>query len=124
MVMTKEYGYIIDYKDLFKSLEGAVKDYTSGAFDGFDKDDVAGLLQDRLSKAREHLEEAREVDKASLRTCRSAARFGILLAIFLPPETAVMLNSSRTTSRIAWLLYKACGVARSLHLQISRTNCA
>ena len=26
----KEYGYIIDYKDLFKSLEGAVHDYTSG----------------------------------------------------------------------------------------------
>ena len=26
----KEYGYIIDYKDLFKSLEGAVQDYTSG----------------------------------------------------------------------------------------------
>ncbi len=25
----KEYGYIIDYKDLFKSLEGAVQDYTS-----------------------------------------------------------------------------------------------
>src|SRR5712664_2696582 len=28
----KDYGYIVDYKDLFKSLEGAVKDYTSGAF--------------------------------------------------------------------------------------------
>ena len=38
----KEYGYIIDYKDLFKSLEGAVHDYTSGALDGYDKDDVAG----------------------------------------------------------------------------------
>src|ERR1039457_870414 len=24
----KDYGYIIDYKDLFKSLEGAVQDYT------------------------------------------------------------------------------------------------
>ena len=33
----KEYGYIIDYKDLFKSLEGAVTDYTSGALDGYDK---------------------------------------------------------------------------------------
>ena len=60
----KEYGYIIDYKDLFKSLEGAVKDYTSGAFDGYDREDVAGLLKDRLTKAREHLEEARETVKA------------------------------------------------------------
>jgi len=60
----KEYGYIIDYKDLFKSLEGAVHDYTSGALDGYDKEDVAGLLGDRLDKARERLEETREAVKA------------------------------------------------------------
>jgi type I restriction enzyme, R subunit len=60
----KEYGYIIDYKDLFKSLEGAVNDYTSGALDGYDKEDVAGLLKDRLGKARERLEETREAVKA------------------------------------------------------------
>jgi len=60
----KEYGYIIDYKDLFKSLEGAVRDYTSGALDGYDKEDVAGLLEDRLRKARERLEETRESVRA------------------------------------------------------------
>src|SRR5207247_3148935 len=60
----KEYGYIIDYKDLFKSLEGAVQDYTSGALDGYDKEDVAGLLEDRLGKARERLQETREAVKA------------------------------------------------------------
>ncbi len=60
----KEYGYIIDYKDLFKSLEGAVHDYTSGALDGYDREDVAGLLDDRLVKARERLEETRESVKA------------------------------------------------------------
>src|SRR2546426_11318402 len=43
----KEYGYVVDYKDLFKSLDRAVTDYTSGALDGFDREDVAGLLQDR-----------------------------------------------------------------------------
>jgi type I restriction enzyme R subunit len=60
----KEYGYIIDYKDLFKSLEGAVNDYTGGALDGYDQEDVKGLLEDRLAKARERLEEAREAIKA------------------------------------------------------------
>ncbi|MBN2387684.1 MAG: type I restriction endonuclease subunit R [Anaerolineales bacterium] len=60
----KEYGYIVDYKDLFQSLEGAVKDYTSGAFDAYDKEDVVGLLSNRLDKAREHLEETRETIKA------------------------------------------------------------
>jgi type I restriction enzyme R subunit len=60
----KEYGYIIDYKDLFMNLEGAVTDYTSGAFDAFDEEDVSGLLTNRLEKARERLEEAREAIKA------------------------------------------------------------
>ena len=46
------------------SLEGAVKDYTSGALDGYDKEDVAGLLQDRLAKARELLEERLESVRA------------------------------------------------------------
>ena len=61
---SKNYGYIIDYKDLFQSLEGAVSDYTSGALDGYDKEDVKGLLESRLVKAREDLEDAREAVKA------------------------------------------------------------
>lgn len=56
----KEYGYIIDYKDLFKSLESAMDDFTSEAFDTFDKDDVAGLLTNRLIKWKEDLDEALE----------------------------------------------------------------
>jgi len=60
----KEYGYIIDYKDLFKSLESSIKDYTGGALDGYDREDVEGLLKDRLEKARERLEELRESIKA------------------------------------------------------------
>jgi type I restriction enzyme R subunit len=60
----KEYGYIIDYKDLFNSLEGAVADYTGEALDGYDKEDVAGLLENRLEKARERLEETRETVRA------------------------------------------------------------
>lgn len=60
----KEYGYIIDYKDLFHSLEGAIHDYTSGALDGYDKVDVAGLLTNRLEKGRERLDETREAVKA------------------------------------------------------------
>ena len=60
----KEYGYIIDYKDLFNSLEKSIKDYTGEAFGGYDREDVSGLLKDRLEKGRERLEEAREAVKA------------------------------------------------------------
>ena len=60
----KEYGYVIDYKDLFRSLEGAIRDYTGEAFDGFDEEDVKGLLSDRLERGRERLEETREAVRA------------------------------------------------------------
>ncbi len=63
----KEYGYVIDYKDLFKSLESSIEDYTTyttGAFDKYDKEDVIGLLKNRLTKAKEHLDETRETIKA------------------------------------------------------------
>jgi len=56
----KDYGYIIDYKDLFKSLEKSVADYTSEAFDRFEEGDVKGLLKDRIKVAREKLDTALE----------------------------------------------------------------
>lgn len=60
----KEFGYVVDYKDLFNSLEQAVSDYTSGALDGYEKEDVEGLLKDRVKKGREQLDETREALKA------------------------------------------------------------
>ena len=56
----KEFGYIVDYQDLFRSLEQAITDYTGNAFENFDAEDVRGLLTDRLEKAKERLEETRE----------------------------------------------------------------
>ncbi|QYX30348.1 type I restriction endonuclease subunit R [Sphaerospermopsis torques-reginae] len=60
----KEYGYIIDYKDLFKNLEKSVSDYTSEAFSEYDQDDINGLLTDRLEKGKNDLETARQALKA------------------------------------------------------------
>ena len=60
----KEFGYIVDYKDLFQSLEQAITDYTGAAFENFDPEDVQGLLKDRLQKAKERLKETREAVKA------------------------------------------------------------
>ncbi len=60
----KDYGYIIDYKDLFGSLENAYKDFTSKAFEDYDQKDVEGLLSDRLAKGKERLDDALETIKA------------------------------------------------------------
>lgn len=56
----KDYGYIVDYQDLFNSLESAITDYTSGVLDGYEKEDIEGLLVDRVEKAREGLDDALE----------------------------------------------------------------
>lgn len=56
----KEYGYIVDYKDLFNEIAGAVEDYTNGAFANFDHEDVKGLLKNRLEQGKKDLDEALE----------------------------------------------------------------
>jgi type I restriction enzyme, R subunit len=56
----KDYGYIVDYRDLFNSLKSAIGDYTSGALDGYEKEDIEGLLANRIEKAREDLDDALE----------------------------------------------------------------
>lgn len=56
----KPFGYVVDYKDLFKKVQGAIAVYTSE----LDDTDTGGnpeiLMQDRLTKGQERLEEARE----------------------------------------------------------------
>ncbi len=60
----KDYGYIVDYRDLFNSLETAITDYTSGALDGYEKGDIEGLLSNRIDQAREDLDDALETIRA------------------------------------------------------------
>ena len=60
----KEYGYVIDYRDLFNSLQQSISDYTGGAFGDYDPGDVQGLLKDRLRHGKIRLDEARERIKA------------------------------------------------------------
>lgn len=60
----KEYGYIIDYKDLFDSLKQSITDYTSKAFDNYDKKDVTDLLANRLKVSKEQLETSLEAIRA------------------------------------------------------------
>jgi len=57
----KQFGYIVDYKDLFKKVEDAVAVYTSELdFDQFKPEDCQILLLDRLKKGRERLDNALE----------------------------------------------------------------
>lgn len=57
---SKEYGYIVDYKQLFRKINDAVSDYTSGAFESFDEEDIKGLIKDRVEDAKKAFEDALE----------------------------------------------------------------
>ena len=57
----KDFGYIVDYKDLFKKVENAVAVYTSELdYDNYDAEDVDVLLKSRLKVGRERLDNALE----------------------------------------------------------------
>jgi type I restriction enzyme R subunit len=57
----KEFGYIVDYEDLFKRVENAVAVYTSELdYDDFEREDCEILLKDRLNLGRERLDNALE----------------------------------------------------------------
>ena len=56
----KDFGYIVDYKDLFKKVENAIAVYTSELDHSAGGADPEVLLQDRLKKGRERLDNALE----------------------------------------------------------------
>jgi type I restriction enzyme R subunit len=56
----KEFGYIVDYKQLFGDLANVLNKYTSGAFEGYEEEDVRGLIKDRLEEGKKHLDKILE----------------------------------------------------------------
>ena len=56
----KDFGHIVDYKQLFEQIRGAIQDYTGGAFAGYSAEDVRGLLNDQFAEGRKTLDAALE----------------------------------------------------------------
>jgi len=56
----KDFGYIVDYKDLFRKVEKAIAVYTAELDDAEDGVEPEILLQNRLDKGKERLDEALE----------------------------------------------------------------
>lgn len=64
----KDYGYIIDYKQLFGFIEQAISDYTNGetTMEGFEKEEIHQLMKGRVDQARKELDDALRAEKALL----------------------------------------------------------
>lgn len=57
---SKEFGFIVDYQQLFGNLKSAMDTYTGRAFEGYDDEDVAGLIKDRSKEAINYFKEVYE----------------------------------------------------------------
>lgn len=74
----KEYGYIVDYQNLFECISGAIGDYTSdgAALSGYDKEDIEGYIKEKNKACRKDLEEAKEQVEALLALAHPQTREG------------------------------------------------
>lgn len=74
----KEYGYIVDYQNLFECISGAIGDYTSdgAALSGYDKEDIEGYIKEKNKACRKDLQEAKEQVEALLALVHPQTREG------------------------------------------------
>lgn len=105
----KDFGYIVDYKDLFRNIESAVDDYTSEAFDAFDKEDVEGLITDRAEQADTDLRTARDAWLGLLDAVEQPKGDDELFAYFSSPEGIESDPDAEEKARRRQALYKLAG---------------
>lgn len=95
----KDFGYIIDYQDLFGAVKSAIEDYTNGAFDGYDDDDIEGLLSDRLTEGRKALEESLQAVYTMCEVIHPQTREGYF-AYFVYAETTPVEDQQKSVRRM------------------------
>lgn len=103
----KEFGYVIDYANLFPKVEGAVQTFTGGAFEDYDDEDVSGILSDRVKKARARLDAAREKVKALCEPVSQPKNTSDYIAYFCAADTldagAVAKNEPKREKLYRWV---------------------
>jgi type I restriction enzyme R subunit len=105
----KDFGYIVDYKDLFRNIESAVDDYTSEAFDAFDKEDVDGLITDRAEQADLDLQAARDAWLGLMDRVEQPKSDDEIYAYFSSPDGIDKDPDAEEKARRRQALYKIVG---------------
>jgi len=104
----KDYGYIVDYKDLFKTLEDAMNTYTTEAFDGYDEEDVKGLLSNRIERAKLDFDEALEAIRGLVEPV-SKPRGTLEYVHYFCAEDPGNLDQIKANEERRFALYKCAG---------------
>ncbi|WP_299656602.1 type I restriction endonuclease subunit R [uncultured Jannaschia sp.] len=105
----KDFGYIVDYKDLFRNIESAVEDYTSEAFDAFEKEDVEGLISDRADQAHDDLLTARDAWLGLMDAVEQPKNDDEIFAYFSSPQGLDNDPEADDKARRRQALYKIAG---------------
>jgi len=105
----KDFGYIVDYKDLFRNIESAVEDYTSEAFDAFEKEDVEGLISDRADQAHNDLLTARDAWLGLMDAVEQPKGDDEIFAYFSSPQGIDNDLEAEDKARRRQALYKIAG---------------
>lgn len=105
----KDFGYIVDYKDLFRNIESAVDDYTSEAFDAFDREDVQGLISDRAEQADQDLRVARDAWLGLMDGVEQPKTDDEIFAYFSSPQGIDVDPNADEKTRRRQALYKIAG---------------
>jgi type I restriction enzyme, R subunit len=105
----KDFGYIVDYKDLFRNIESAVEDYTSEAFDAFEKEDVEGLISDRADQAHNDLLTARDTWLGLMDAVEQPKGDDEIFAYFSSPQGIESDPEADEKARRRQALYKIAG---------------
>ena len=102
---TKEFGFIVDYKQLFGNLKAAMDKYTSGAFEGYDPEDVEGLIKDRSEEAIKHFKEVYE-ELEELCEGVEASREDLQYIHYFCGETGMSEDADEIYTRLRGKLYR------------------
>ena len=102
---SKDFGYIVDYKQLFGDLTKAMEKYTSGAFEAYDDEDVDGLLKDRRGEARKRFEKLLDELDALCEGVESP-REELKYLHYFCGENGVDVNNDEAFARIREKMYR------------------
>lgn len=101
----KDFGYIVDYKQLFGDLSEAMEKYTSGAFEGYADEDVEGLLKDRKAEAQKRFNAILD-ELAELCDGVSAPKEELDYLHYFCGENGVDVDNDEAYARIRERLYR------------------
>lgn len=105
----KDFGFIVDYKELFGELNDAVANYTAeNPFSEYDKDDIDGILKQNAEESRKYFESVME-ELETLCEGVKQPRKELEYIQYFCGANGVDTGKDETFSRIRESLYKLTG---------------